>query len=73
MGRFYDEAAASVEAELSAGQDVALVCEGDPLFYGSYMHVHRRLEGKVPIEVVPGITGDVGLLVARRPAHDLRR
>ncbi len=60
MGRFYDEAAASLEAELRAGRDVALVCEGDPLFYGSYMHVHRRLEGKVPIEVVPGITGMSG-------------
>lgn len=60
MGTFYNEAAARVAEKLSAGLDVALVCEGDPLFYGSYMHVHRRLEGQHPIEVVPGITGMSG-------------
>ncbi|MEQ8651100.1 MAG: precorrin-2 C(20)-methyltransferase [Kiloniellales bacterium] len=60
MGAFYDAAAEQVAEKLSAGQDVALVCEGDPLFYGSYMHVHRRLEGRHPIEVVPGITGMSG-------------
>ncbi len=60
MGAFYNEAAERVAAKLSEGLDVALICEGDPLFYGSYMHVHRRLEGKHPIEVVPGITGMSG-------------
>jgi len=57
---FYAEAAAAVEGELRAGRDVVLACEGDPLFYGSYMHLHRRLLGRVPIEVVPGITGMSG-------------
>ncbi len=60
MGRFYDEAADRIAARLEGGQDVGLICEGDPLFYGSYMHVHRRLEGRHPIEVVPGITGMSG-------------
>lgn len=60
LGCFYAEAAARVEGELRAGRDVALACEGDPLFYGSYMHLHRRLEGRVPIEVVPGVTGMSG-------------
>ncbi|GAB5468273.1 MAG: precorrin-2 C(20)-methyltransferase [Rhodospirillales bacterium] len=60
LGAFYDEAAAKVETRLAAGSDVALVCEGDPLFYGSYMHLHRRLEARGPVEVVPGITGMSG-------------
>ncbi len=60
MGRFYDESAARLAAVLESGRDVALVCEGDPLFYGSYMHVHRRLTGRHAIEVVPGITGMSG-------------
>jgi precorrin-2/cobalt-factor-2 C20-methyltransferase len=53
---FYDASAARVEHELVAGRDVAVVCEGDPLFYGSYMYVHQRLDGRYPITVVPGVT-----------------
>ncbi|MBC6416236.1 MAG: precorrin-2 C(20)-methyltransferase [Rhodospirillales bacterium] len=60
MGDFYNESAERVAAVLDSRRDLALVCEGDPLFYGSYMHVHRRLEGRYPIEVVPGITGMSG-------------
>lgn len=60
LGRFYNAAAEQVAGKLEAGLDVALVCEGDPLFYGSYMHLHRRIEGRYPIEVVPGITGMSG-------------
>ena len=32
-------------------------CEGDPFFYGSFMHIYERLRFEVPIEVVPAITG----------------
>lgn len=58
--RFYDEAAEQVARELEAGRTVAAVCEGDPLFYGSYMHLHVRLAGRYPTEVIPGISGMAG-------------
>jgi len=53
---FYDTSAATVAAHLDAGRDVAVVCEGDPLFYGSYMYLHDRLAGRYETEVVPGIS-----------------
>ena len=52
----YDEAAARVEVELLAGRDVAVLCEGDPLFYGSYMYIHNRLAGRYTAHVIPGIS-----------------
>jgi precorrin-2/cobalt-factor-2 C20-methyltransferase len=56
LERFYDESAARVEADLAAGRDVAVVCEGDPFFYGSYMYLHDRLAGRYDTTVVPGVT-----------------
>ena len=53
---FYAEAAARLAAHLDAGRDVVLLAEGDPLFYGSYMHMHKRLAGRYRTEVVPGVT-----------------
>jgi precorrin-2 C(20)-methyltransferase len=53
---FYDCAAQDIAAHLDAGSAVAVVCEGDPFFYGSYMHLHHRLCDRYDTEVVPGIT-----------------
>jgi precorrin-2/cobalt-factor-2 C20-methyltransferase len=52
----YDAAAAEIAAELDAGRDVAVLCQGDPFFYGSFMYVHARLADRFQVEVVPGIT-----------------
>ncbi|MHB1582232.1 MAG: precorrin-2 C(20)-methyltransferase [Acidimicrobiales bacterium] len=52
---FYDEAADRIAAVLDEGIDVAVLCEGDPLFYGSYMYLHNRLAGRYRSEVVPGV------------------
>lgn len=60
IGRFFAEAAAAVEAHLAAGRTVAVLSEGDPLFYGSYMHLHVRLAPRYPAEVIPGITAMSG-------------
>jgi precorrin-2/cobalt-factor-2 C20-methyltransferase len=60
IGRFYDEAAASVAAHLDAGRSVAVLSEGDPLFYGSYMHLHVRLSSRYLTEVIPGVTAMSG-------------
>ncbi len=52
---FYDQAADRIAAVLAEGIDVAVLCEGDPLFYGSYMYLHNRLAGRYRSEVVPGV------------------
>ncbi|MBN9273990.1 MAG: precorrin-2 C(20)-methyltransferase, partial [Mesorhizobium sp.] len=57
---FYEEAAAKVAAHLQAGRTVAVLSEGDPLFYGSYMHLHVRLAHRFPTEVIPGVTAMSG-------------
>ncbi len=57
---FYDEAAEKIAAHLQAGLMVAVICEGDPLFYGSYMHLHARLAQNYPTEIIAGVTGMSG-------------
>jgi precorrin-2/cobalt-factor-2 C20-methyltransferase len=57
---FYEESAAAVAAHLDAGRTVAVLSEGDPLFYGSYMHLHVRLANRYPTEVIPGISAMSG-------------
>ena len=57
---FYDGAAEKIAALLDAGKTVAVICEGDPLFYGSYMHMHTRLAARFPTEIVAGVTGMSG-------------
>ncbi|SCK26848.1 precorrin-2 C20-methyltransferase / precorrin-3B C17-methyltransferase [Streptomyces sp. WMMB 714] len=56
MEEFYAESAARLAAHLDAGRTVAVLAEGDPLFYGSYMHMHKRLADRYRTEVVPGVT-----------------
>lgn len=53
---FYDTAAARMAEVLDSGRDVALLCEGDPFFYGSFMYIYDRLADRYPTEVVPGVT-----------------
>lgn len=57
---FYEDAAQAVAAHLAAGRTVAVLSEGDPLFYGSYMHLHVRLAHRFPTEVIAGVTGMSG-------------
>jgi precorrin-2/cobalt-factor-2 C20-methyltransferase len=57
---FYDASADLVAAHLDAGRAVAVICEGDPLFYGSYMHLHVRLAARYPTQVIAGVTGMSG-------------
>jgi precorrin-2/cobalt-factor-2 C20-methyltransferase len=57
---FYTEAAGLIAERLRAGESVGLLAEGDPFFYGSFMHMWRRLAADFPVEVVPGVTGFSG-------------
>ena len=56
MEDFYVQAAARIAAHLDAGRDVALLAEGDPLFYSSYMHMHTRLTQRFNAVIIPGVT-----------------
>lgn len=55
MRDFYDDSAERLAEHLEAGRDVAVVSEGDPLFYGSFMYLHDRLAERYQTEVVPGV------------------
>lgn len=52
---FFDESAEAVAAHLDAGHSVAVLSEGDPFFYGSFMHIFLRLHERYDGEVVPGV------------------
>ncbi|MCT9092753.1 precorrin-2 C(20)-methyltransferase [Streptomyces sp. ASQP_92] len=56
LNDFYEEASARLAEHLDAGRTVAVLAEGDPLFYGSYQHMHKRLAHRYPTEVIPGVT-----------------
>jgi precorrin-2/cobalt-factor-2 C20-methyltransferase len=53
---FFDGSAERVARHLDKGRTVAVLSEGDPFFYGSYLHLHRRLAHRYPTEVIAGVT-----------------
>lgn len=52
----YDRAASDITAHLRAGRDVAMLCLGDPFFYGSFMYLFARLAESHSTVVVPGVS-----------------
>ena len=60
IDRFFDDSAAQLAQDLEAGRTVAVLSEGDPLFFGSYMHIHIRLMSRFRTEVIPGVTAMSG-------------
>ncbi len=65
----YDRYAAEIANHLSSGRDVAVLCEGDPFLYGSFMYIFMRLAERFPTEVVPGVSS-IGACAAAA-AHPL--
>jgi precorrin-2/cobalt-factor-2 C20-methyltransferase len=66
--RAYDLGAERIAGHLAAGRDVVCLCEGDPMFYGSFMYLQARLAGRFAVEVVPGVTSvAAAAAVARLP------
>ena len=55
-GAVYDRAAEELGGHLEAGRDVAVLCEGDPFFYGSFMYLFGRMAERFTVEVVPGVS-----------------
>lgn len=64
LSQFYADCTDHLKALALKGEDIVVLCEGDPFFYGSFMHVYSRLHGKVPINVVPAVTGMSGAWTA---------
>ncbi|MFT5511332.1 MAG: precorrin-2/cobalt-factor-2 C20-methyltransferase [Hyphomicrobiaceae bacterium] len=64
LSTFYGGCAERLLDLAQSGEEVVVLCEGDPLFYGSFMHLHSRLSGTVPVEIVPAITGMSGAWTA---------
>ncbi|NCR40834.1 MAG: precorrin-2 C(20)-methyltransferase [Microcystis aeruginosa W13-11] len=52
----YDIAAENLAEQLNLGRDVAVLCVGDPMLYGTFMYIFNRLCDRFSIEVVPGIS-----------------
>lgn len=68
----YDAAAETITGHLEAGRDVAVLCEGDPLFFGSFIYLLTRLRDRFAVEVVPGIASPMAAsAVALRPLSTL--
>lgn len=63
----YDDTADAIRSLLETGTNVAVLCEGDPLLYGSFIHLMDRLDGQARIEIIPGIPSVLaaGAAVAR--------
>jgi precorrin-2/cobalt-factor-2 C20-methyltransferase len=52
----YDQAADHISGALEVGKSVAVLCEGDPFFYGSFMYLFGRLANRHKVEVIPGVS-----------------
>ena len=52
----YDRYASDIAKHLSAGDDVAVLCEGDPFLYGSFMYLFARLSSDHLTRVIPGVS-----------------
>ncbi|MBE9030211.1 precorrin-2 C(20)-methyltransferase [filamentous cyanobacterium LEGE 11480] len=52
----YDYWAGVLAEHLAAGQDIAVLCEGDPFFFGTFMYLFNRLSPQFPTEIIPGVS-----------------
>ncbi|TMV09623.1 precorrin-2 C(20)-methyltransferase [Ruegeria sediminis] len=64
LAEFYEDCTRRLKDLSDRGEDVVVLCEGDPFFYGSFMHLYSRLRESAPVEVVPAITGMSGAWTA---------
>jgi precorrin-2/cobalt-factor-2 C20-methyltransferase len=62
----YDTGAAEIARHLDQGADVAVLCQGDPFFYGSFIQIFERLAPRYRTMVVPGVSS---LMACAAAAH----
>ena len=54
--KVYDDAAIEIQQAINDGKTVVFLCEGDPLFFGSFTYLLERLQANNICQVVPGIS-----------------
>lgn len=64
LAGFYEDCTKRLKSLSDQGEDVIVLCEGDPFFYGSFMHLYARLRDHAPVQIVPAITGMSGAWTA---------
>ena len=52
----YDYAEQILSDRLREGKDIAVLCEGDPFLYGSFMYLFVRMVQKFRVEVIAGVS-----------------
>lgn len=57
---FYNYTASVIQQHLDKGNDIGLLCEGDPLLYGSAIYILEILQKNYSIEIIPGISAMSG-------------
>ena len=62
----YDAAAREIAEHLAAGRDVAVLCQGAPFLYGSFIQIFERLAATHPTHIVPGIVSLTACAAAAR-------
>ena len=60
----YDLSAKLLEHELDSGNSVAVICEGDPFFYGSFMYLFERISDRYKTEIIPGVSSPMACAAA---------
>lgn len=66
LKKFYEESVSKLNFILKKPSNVCLLCEGDPFFYGSFIHIYERLKKEIEIEIIPGVTGMSGAWTATK-------
>ena len=66
LNEFYRKCVKKIQIILNKNIDICILCEGDPLFYGSFIHLYEKLRNNFEIDIVPGITGMSGAWTATK-------
>jgi precorrin-2/cobalt-factor-2 C20-methyltransferase len=62
----YAKAAEDIGARATAGRSVAILCEGDPFFFGSFMYLFEKLSTRWDMGIVPGVSSTMWSASFRR-------
>ena len=64
----YEAATQRITKYLNTGINVGCICEGDPMFYGSFIYLMQRIQAHHPVEIIPGVSSIMaGASVCKSP------